>query len=141
MAQSAGASNPLVGTWKLVSAYWQLEGRDEHRNLYGDNPTGFAILTADGRMMAIITAANRQPDAGPAALFSGMMAYSGRYRLQGANSFVTDVDAAWHPNWVGTEQLRSFKQEGNTMSLMTGVQDHPSLAGARGRGVLKWRRE
>ncbi len=36
-----------------------------------------------------------------------MLAYSGRFTAD-ATRFVTHVDAAWMPAWVGTDQARDY---------------------------------
>jgi len=37
-----------------------------------------------------------------------MIAYTGKYRLEG-NKFITTVDAAWNEEWVGAEQIRFWR--------------------------------
>ncbi len=58
-------------------------------------------------MMAVLTANNRKiptSDADAIELMkTTMAAYNGKYRLEG-NDFVTTVDVAWDPVWVGSEQ-------------------------------------
>ena len=111
--------------------------------MYGANPFGYLIHTADGRMMAIITASNRQPPrdtADGAALFNNMMAYTRKYRIEGDDQFITSVDLAWHPGWIGTEQPRFFTVDGDMLSITTAQTTHPMFPGRNGRGVLKWRR-
>jgi len=47
-----------------------------------------------------------------------MFAYTGRYEVSGAE-VVHHVDTAWNPNWVGTEQQRTFELDGDTLILRT----------------------
>ena len=42
-----------------------------------------------------------------------MIAYTGRWWIDG-EKFVTQVDGAWDPGWVGTEQVRHFVFDGHT---------------------------
>jgi hypothetical protein len=91
-------------------------------------------------MMALITAGDRARDLPPDVLFDRMMGYSGRYRLED-DRLVAMVDCAWHPAWVGTEQTRYFKLDGDTLSLTSPFQQHPKFAGRRVRGVVIWRKE
>ena len=80
--------------------------------MYGPEPLGYFILTAEGRLMVIETVRDRQPpqnDVDNAALFKSMLAYSGHCRVLDDNRFVTDVDVAWHPAWMNTEQTRAFE--------------------------------
>jgi Lipocalin-like domain len=88
-------SNPLVGVWKIVSFQVEIDDAKERRDVYDERPSGFLIITDEGRMMALITAGDRANDAPPEALFDCMTAYSGRYRLS-SDSLITKVDSAWH---------------------------------------------
>lgn len=43
-----------------------------------------------------------------------------RAQIQGVWKLVSyEVDVAWNPAWVGTEQSRSFKVEDNRLSALT----------------------
>src|SRR5207249_6818262 len=42
-------------------------------------------------------------------LLNTLVAYTGTYRLEG-DEWITNVDVAWNPEWVGTEQKRFFKR-------------------------------
>ena len=133
----------MIGTWKLVSVQFEAADTGECVDMYGERPLGFLILTEDGRMMAIVTAGGRAPpkdEAASVALFESMMAYSGKYRVEGADRFITAVDVAWHPAWHGTEQTRFFELDGDMLTITTAQQTHPMFPGRMGRGVLGWRR-
>src|ERR1700739_4449605 len=114
----AGKSSP-VGTWKLVSCIFEDEQTKERTFPYGEHPKGYAILTPEGRLMALITAEGRKAPRTAEdrdAAFRSVAAYSGRYRVEG-NTFVTRVDIAWNESWVGTDQPRFFKVEGDRLSI------------------------
>jgi Lipocalin-like domain len=111
----------VVGTWQLVSIQFEFADTSECVDVYGPHPSGYLILTDGGRLMGIVTAADRAPprtDADRAALFESMMAYSGMYRIEGEDKFITAVDLAWHPAWSG-EQTRFFALDGDTLSITT----------------------
>jgi hypothetical protein len=56
---SMAASNPFVGTWKLVS--WEVRQPDGTVHyLYGKDVVGYLIYTADGYMAAEIMDPDRQ---------------------------------------------------------------------------------
>jgi hypothetical protein len=139
MVQSAD-SNPLVGTWKLVSFEVETEGSNERQPWWDERPVGIVNFTKDGQMLALLTAGDRIASASAGQLIDSMCAYSGRYRVEG-NRLSTIVDSAWLPTWVGTDQLRTFKREGDTLSFMTDFQERPRFPGRRTRGVLTWRKE
>ena len=75
-----------------------------------------------------------------AALFNGMTAYTGRFRVEGERVVVA-VDAAWHPAREGGDQVRSFELDGDRLTLRTGVQEHSQSPGRRFVGTFTWARE
>ena len=113
-------SNGLIGIWKLVS--WQVIGDDgQPLDVFGSSPKGYLILTSEGRSMALMTAENRKEgvdDAERAALHKSMLAYTGKYRVEGGD-FITTVDASWNEAWNGTEQRRHYRIEGNRLFIDT----------------------
>ena len=123
VAQSAMADDRerLIGTWKLLSFDNEFQdGRPRSATLlYGQNPTGFIILTAEGRMMAIVEGEGRKPantDEERAALLRTLLAYSGMYRVEG-DKWITKVDVSWNSAYNGTDQVRVFKLEGNRLEV------------------------
>jgi lipocalin-like protein len=135
--------NLLVGTWQLVSVKFELTDTGESMDMYGSEPLGYFILTAEGRLMVIETARDRQPpqnDVDNASLFKSMLAYSGHCRVLDDNRFVTNVDVAWHPAWMNTEQTRAFEIDGDLLSVSTVGMVHPNFPGRTGQAVVRWRR-
>jgi Lipocalin-like domain len=51
-----------------------------------------------------------------AALHKSMLAYSGRYHVDGGDLFVR-VDVSWNEAWNGTEQRRHFRIEGDKLFI------------------------
>ena len=45
-----------LGIWKLVSYEMEFQGTGERRPAMGKNPTGYMIVTSEGRMMTFIEA-------------------------------------------------------------------------------------
>jgi hypothetical protein len=88
-----------------------------------------------------MTARERTTDAAPGELLRSMIAYSGRYRLQGDDCFITTVDNAWQPAWIGTEQARFFKTDGEILSAASSLREDPKYPGRRIRGVAIWRKD
>lgn len=69
--------------------------------------------------MVITTAEHRQGgmgDAKRAALHRSMLAYSGRYRVEGTD-FITTVEVSWNEDWNGTEQRRHYTIDGDTLLI------------------------
>jgi hypothetical protein len=121
--------NPFLGTWRLIS--W--ENRDAGGQLgypLGPDALGYITYTADGYIFAQIMAAGRATlatqnpfggvDAEAAAAARSHMSYCGRYEVRtgGENDEVVHrVAISDFPNWVGGEQLRFYKFEGEKLIL------------------------
>jgi hypothetical protein len=132
----------LVGTWKLVS--WQVIVENEPpRNVFGAHPKGFLILTREGRAIVLTTAQERRPgmgDAERAALHKSMLAYSGKYRIEG-HDFVTAVDISWNEAWNGTEQRRHFRLEGDKLFVDSAPSASIVFRGRTDFRRIVWERE
>jgi hypothetical protein len=129
----------LLGVWILRSAYLERADTGEKIAQYGENPRGVLILHEGGRMAAIITPSLQPDDAAPPR--RKLVAYSGRYRIEGANRFVTDVDIAWLPTWVGTPRGRNFMLEDGELHIVADPAPVEFLDGAIAVGRLVWARE
>ena len=138
MAVSDIKAHPLFGWWRILSFQIEFEDTDERADTYGAEPLGYIVIERD-RMMSILTSKER-PDNDPAALFESMIAYSGRCRIEDEGKLIIHIDTAWHPAWIGTEQVRFFKIDRDFLSITTAWQMHPSFPGRMARGVLKAQR-
>ena len=133
----------LLGIWKLVSWESEFQATGERGPIMGKNPTGYIIFTPEGRMMAVLTGDEREPpktDQDRADLMKSAVAYSGIYRLEG-DKWITKVDVAWTPEFVGTEQVRFFKLDGDRLDILTAWAVHPNWP-EKGmqRRILTWER-
>ena len=89
----------LIGVWKLLSYQNEFQNGSPTKAMYGEHPSGYIILTNEGRMMTVIEGEGRKPpsnDQDRAELLRTMLAYSGTYRIDG-DKWITIVDAAWNP--------------------------------------------
>jgi hypothetical protein len=60
----------LVGVWKLVSFHSEFQDGIPTRATLGEHPSGYIILTKEGRMMSVIEGENRKvPATDAGALF------------------------------------------------------------------------
>ena len=128
------ASNPLVGTWRLICWY---NVSDDGAKTYplGEAATGYISYSNDGFVFVHLMAAKRplyavnDPFCGTleedAAAMKSHITYAGRYEYRG-NDVVHLVTHASCPNWVGTEQVRTVRLDGGQLEL--------SAAGARLQG-------
>ena len=120
-ASFAEEPNKVTGTWKLISYEVEIQATGQKGPVMGDKPTGYATFTPEGRIFFVLTGEGRKPaktDHERAELLNTLVAYSGTYRLEG-DKWTTKVDVAWNPEWVGTEQVRSFRVDGERLVVLT----------------------
>jgi hypothetical protein len=135
--------NQLIGTWKLVSAVMEDVETNERKFAWGTKPNGIIVLTPTGRWIAVQTAEGRRPphtDEERADAFRSMLAYSGHYRTEG-QQITIKVDIAWDESWIGTEQVRSFRIEGDKLHVEAAPQPYANFGGRVMRGILVWQKE
>lgn len=133
----------LVGVWKVVSYDFEFKDAGESRPALGSKPNGYLIFTPEGRMIAYIEASLRQApktDKERSEAYRAMLAYSGRYRLEG-DAWITRVDASWNPLWLGTDQKRFFKLTGDRLDVTSPWNASSSGGGRIMRGHLVFERE
>ncbi len=122
--------NPVQGVWKLVSYEVEVQTTGEKLPVMGKNPSGYVIFTPESRVWFVLTGEGRKPaktDQERAELLSTLIAYTGTYRVEG-DKWITKVEVAWNPEWVGTEQSRSFRVEGDRLQVLTPWRLMPNWA-------------
>lgn len=145
-AAIAQNANPL-GDWRLVSLQFVVADTGEVRLPWGASPVGQLTYTANGRMIAVLTAdpKDRKPAATSgerameerAALYSSSTAYTGTWSAIG-NTVTHKVDVAVNAGWVGTDQVRYVRLDGDDLTI-----DTPPITGTDGvkyKASLVWRR-
>ncbi len=142
-AAATAGENPLLGTWKLKSYVREVAATGERYNERGEHPNGYLSYSADGRMYAIITWDNRAPpadvvptDAERIKLYGSVIAYAGTYTWD-AEKVVHHVDISWNQNWTGTDQVRFYKLDGNTLTITSALAKN-FTDGRAGRSILVW---
>jgi len=135
--------NPLVGTRKLKSYVREVAATGERYNERGEHPPGYLSYSADGRMYAIITWDNRvnphdvvPTDEERIKLYGTMISYAGSYTMD-AEKVIHHVDISWNQAWTGTDQVRFYKLEGNTLTITTAPAKN-FTDGREGRSILVW---
>jgi lipocalin-like protein len=139
----SGEKEQIVGTWKLVSVMYEDQETKALTPVLGNNPRGRQIATADGRWLALVTAENRpvpKTDEERAQALRTMISYSGRYRVEG-NKVTTKVEIAWNEAWVGGEQVRFVRFEGDKLFIESPPMPHPNVGGKVVRVIVVWQRE
>jgi hypothetical protein len=117
----ADTREDVIGFWKLVSYVVEVQATGQIEPVMGQHPTGYVNFSPEGRVMFILTGEGRKPAktaAERADLLSTLVAYTGIYRIEG-DRWITKVDVAWNPEWVGTEQARNFKVDGDRLQVLT----------------------
>ncbi len=135
----------LIGTWKLLVSDIEYQESGAREPYFGvGTPSGYLILTPEGRMMVLLASGERHPgqtDEAQAALFRSMIAYTGRYHVEG-DEFIPTVDISWNGVWTGTEQRRFYTRDGERLDILTVWTPHPIHPERRMiRGILSWERD
>jgi lipocalin-like protein len=139
-------SNPLIGTWKLVS--WDNRSVEDDQISYplGEDATGYIMYNQDGYMFVGIMSPHRLKFAG-GDLLSGtpeeearaeetFLSYCGPYDFRG-DTVVHHIEISSFPNWAGVDQERLVEHRGNRVTLST----HPILIqGKQQTAHLIWER-
>ena len=123
------SAQDLVGTWRLRTC--KRVGSDGSVvEPLGEQPVGYILYNRDQYMSVAIMAAQRTPYRDP-DLFGGTpeersgaistyLSYSGPYELLPERAAVIHhVEVCSFPNWVGTDQVRSVKLDGDRLALST----------------------
>ena len=139
----AALRKAIVGTWKLVSVNYEDLATRERTPIYGAHPKGIQIATPQGRWFALMTAEGRaipKTEAERAQALTSMIAYTGRYRVENGQ-VITKVEAAWNESWVGGEQVRSIRFDGNRLHIESPPMPHPNISDKVVRVIVVWERE
>jgi hypothetical protein len=140
------ASNPLVGTWRLVSWENRSVGDGEVSHPLGKDAVGYIMYGRDGYMSVAIMRPDRARFAAGDLLGGSAeemaraaetyVSYCGRYEFRG-DTVVHRVELSLFPDWVGIEQERLVEVEGDRLTLST----RPILLGGGQRTAhLIWER-
>jgi hypothetical protein len=150
---SAQRDNPssipqeFLGTWKLVSYVREEIPSGAKSDVMGPHPQGYINYGRDGRMIVMIVGSNRTKPAAPfatpteaAALLKSMLAYAGTFTVDSTAKTVTHhVEISWDESRTGTDQVRHFSLDGNTLKLTTDPSTDPAT-GERTIRELIWER-
>lgn len=141
---SPSTNNAIAGVWKLKSYSRKFLDTGETRN--DMLPHAYIMYTPGGYMMSITVEENRPPPAGTILtdeerirLFKTIVsAYAGTYVVEG-DKIIHHVELSWNEAWTGTDQVRRFCVDGNSLTLET----TPRTTGTDSRqfiNTLTWER-
>src|SRR5262249_14730801 len=138
--------NPLVGTWRLVSFDREIVATKEVVKAFGGHGTGFTTYTADGRYSSLTIDSTRKPPAQPMAtdpeaisLYRTMSAYAGSYRIEGGKIAI-HLDITWNQLENGEDWTRSFKIEGDRLTVISPPQKNAFLNNQMVSATTVWER-
>ncbi|MEO0823081.1 MAG: lipocalin-like domain-containing protein [Pseudomonadota bacterium] len=112
----------LLGSWRMLSWTRRAVATGVVTDALGPDPIGYIAYHADGRMMAYVQRRERPvPDgpvteAGKAALFDSMLAYTAAYRIEG-DTVIHTVDGSWNPVWGREPLIRPFALDGDRLVI------------------------
>jgi hypothetical protein len=132
--------NRLIGSWRLVSYETEEQGRGEGqpygdavgRLSYDENGNMAGQVMRPGRAKVSLGEGNAQQ---VRAAYLGYIAYFGTYEVApDGKSVVHHVQGALNPAWVGGDQVRALRFEGDRLVLSADVRK----SGAVVTHVLTW---
>lgn len=109
--QGASSSNELVGTWRMISATLEEDGRETRP--YGLQPAGMLVFTPHMHFVEVLTnsetrrfASGRRgegTDSENREAMANGIGFFGAYSVHGDGTFSGNVvEGATFPNWVGS---------------------------------------
>jgi hypothetical protein len=120
---SGGERNPLVGTWRFTTFVDTPDG-GQPVYAFGKDPIGFFVFTVDGHVFLNLM---RNPPSAPldgvdsdpdSCLPDWFCAYFGTYTVDTKKGvWVTHVLGSNMPNYLGTDQTRSFTLRGDKLVI------------------------
>ena len=121
-AEPLPPDNPLVGAWTLEK-YVDVPEGGEPVYAFGQQPSGLFVFTADGHVS--ISLMRNPPVSDPGAdpdsdacVPDWFCAYYGTYDYDPAEpAWVTHVQGANIPNYIGTDQRRRFRIENDRLII------------------------
>ena len=147
---SALTARVLLGTWELESFVVTADDGRPDRHPFGVRAQGRIIYTADGHMMAVLSAApdaesgartletsHHASDAEKAAAYDRYLSYSGRWRIEG-DRIHHDVDLALVPGLAGQTWTRWAVYASEPQPRLTLSYVRRSSRGTAHRFELTW---
>jgi hypothetical protein len=109
----------IEGRWKLVAAEDLRADGSVARYPWGRHPIGSIVVAGSACYVQIMSSDVPSPataDEMRATLLSSYIAYEGPCTIDAAaGSLTLKVEAAWRPDYVGTEQKRFFRFDGGKL--------------------------
>lgn len=124
----------LVGVWRLIHAEaTDANGAPLNAPYGGDQAMGLISFSDSGRMACVLCDSSA---AVAANMLREYVSYCGAYVVDG-DRLITKVDAASRPDWMGTEQIRTWSLAGDILELRPPLR---AYAAAPEQRLLRWQR-
>ena len=115
MADTIPPDHPIVGVWSLTSFTERNLQTGTVTHPFGQRAKAAVIYTAGGHVVTLFTSEDRRPPVAPqatdqeaVALYRSMIAFAGRYELEGTK-LIYRPEISWNEAWNGTVQERHFE--------------------------------
>ncbi len=138
-------SNPLIGSWSIVSTERKLLPSLEVIDTFRPGTRGFIHYMPDARMSVVITEGGRAAPAGlvatdpeAVAMFRTVMAYAGRYTFEG-DRVLHHIEICSLETWSGQTQTRLVHLDGPILRLSTLASNDP-FTGQYSHRAITWQR-
>ena len=142
---AAQGAKQLVGTYTAVSLI-STDASGKKAEIFGENPRGLLVLTADGRYTIVVARAKLPKFASNSrikgtaeenqAVVAGSLGHFGRYTVDEKDKTITfHVETATYPNWDGGSQKRPFTLKGDVLNYTVAA-----VSGGTGTGSVTWKR-
>ncbi|MGA3000404.1 MAG: lipocalin-like domain-containing protein [Acetobacteraceae bacterium] len=145
MSEAIEANHPIIGIWRLTRFVEQDLATGVVTHPLGPRPKAYVIYTDGGYVSTLFTATDRRvpvnaqaTDEEAVGLYRSMVAFAGRYALQG-DTLIYYPEISWNEAWNGTTQQRRFVVDGDRLE----VRSAPvvgTLTGAQTVFSLTWER-
>jgi hypothetical protein len=141
--EDRGRIEPFLGSWALVSFEHVLTSGEVERP-FGYSPAGSILYQSDGHMSAQVSVgspmrfADDDPDRASAEeatkAWKAYFGYWGSFEVFAEKRVVVHrVEGSSFSNWIGTEQVRHFRFDGDNRLIL-------ETQSSAGRYILVWRR-
>ena len=145
--QANSIQQQILGTWKLVSYVREEIPPGAKSDVMGAHPSGYITYGRDRRMIVIIVGSDRKKPVGPVAtpeeaeaLIRSMLAYAGTYTVDTEAKTVTHhIDVSWDQSRTGESHVRTYKLDGDRLTLTTQPSNDPAT-GKKTVRTLLWER-
>ena len=141
---ASAVETSILGTWRLQSFVREVIATGQRYNEFGEKPDGYISYLPDGRMHAILTIDDRMRPGAPVPTneekikIGTTIGYAGTYTMAG-DRIIYRIEFSSNQSWTGTEQMRSYKLDGDTLTITTAVNKSPR-DGQEARTVAVWKK-